>query len=128
MNLLLDTHTYIWFSMDKPELSHKVKTLIESSANTAYISIASLWEMSIKISLGKLDIDRDFQTVITNLADNGIEILPITFDHILKSSLLPFHHRDDPFDRIIIAQSLCENMALLSTDTIFDQYTTNRIW
>ena len=127
MNLLLDTHTYIWFSANKPELSSTVKRLVEDSENTSYISIASLWEMSIKISLGKLVIDKGFKEVIKDLSESGIEILPISFDHVLKSSTLPFYHRD-PFDRIIIAQSICEGMKLLSADEIFDKYIVDRTW
>lgn len=127
MNLLLDTHTYIWFSANKPELSEIVKKMVEDSENSAYISIANLWEMSIKISLGKLAIDKDFKEVIKDLTESGIEILPISFEHVLRSSSLPFYHRD-PFDRIIIAQSMCEGMKLLSADIIFDQYTHERIW
>ena len=127
MNLLLDTHTYIWFSVNKPELSEIVRKMVEDGQNNSYISIASLWEMSIKISLGKLSIDKDFKEVIKDLTESGIEILPISFEHVLKSSTLPFHHRD-PFDRIIIAQSMCEAMKLLSADTIFDEYTNERVW
>ena len=127
MNLLLDTHTYIWFSANKPELSGIVRKMVEDSQNNSYISIASLWEMSIKISLCKLSIDKDFKEVIKDLTESGIEILPISFEHVLKSSTLPFHHRD-PFDRIIIAQSMCEAMKLLSADTIFDDYTNERVW
>lgn len=127
MNLLLDTHTYIWFSANKPELSSTVKALVEDSQNTSYISIVSLWEMSIKISLGKLTIDRDMKEVIKDLSENGIEILPVASDHVLKSGTLPFHHRD-PFDRMLIAQSICEGMQLLSADEIFDKYINNRIW
>jgi PIN domain nuclease of toxin-antitoxin system len=127
MNLLLDTHAYIWFSTNNRELSSTVKRLIEDSENSSYISIASLWEMSIKISLGKLSIDKDFKYIIQDLTESGINLLPISFDHILMSSALPFHHRD-PFDRIIVAQSLCEGMKLLSVDTIFDQYSSDRIW
>ena len=127
MNLLLDTHTYIWFSTNKPELSAIVKKMVEDSDNSSYISIASLWEMSIKISLGKLSIDKEFKDVIKDLTESGIEILPISFEHVLRSSSLPFHHRD-PFDRIIIAQSMCEGMKLLSADIIFDQYMNERIW
>ena len=127
MNLLLDTHAYIWFSTNNRELSSAVKRLIEDSENSSYISIASLWEMSIKISLGKLSIDKDFKFVIHDLTESGINLLPISFDHILMSSALPFHHRD-PFDRITVAQSLCEGMKLLSVDTIFDRYSSDRIW
>ena len=84
MNLLLDTHTYIWFSANKPELSTVVRKMVEDSQNNAYISIASLWEMSIKISLGKLFIDREFKDVLYDLQESGIEILPISFEHLLK--------------------------------------------
>lgn len=83
--------------------------------------------MSIKISIGKLVIKQDFKAVMSDLANSGIEVLPISFEHILKSSLFPFHHRD-PFDRIIIAQSICEDMSLLSADVIFDQYCGKRVW
>jgi PIN domain nuclease of toxin-antitoxin system len=127
MNLLLDTHTYIWFSENNPELSKKAKKMIENSDNTAYISIASLWEMAIKISIGKLVIKQNFKAVISDLANSGIEVLPISFEHVLKSSLFPFYHKD-PFDRIIIAQSICEDMSLLSADVIFDQYCSKRVW
>lgn len=127
MKLLLDTHTYIWFYNDKPELSPLAKRMIESEENFAYLSIVSLWEMSIKVSLGKLELNKSLSQVYHDLIISGIEILPIAFDHILSSSTLPFHHRD-PFDRLIVAQALTENMQLLSADTVFDAYTTNRTW
>jgi PIN domain nuclease of toxin-antitoxin system len=127
MNLLLDTHTYIWLSGNKPELSEKAKSLIENPNNNTFISVASLWEMSIKISLGKLIIDKPFPNTLSDLVNNGIEVLSISFDHILKCGDLPFHHRD-PFDRLILAQCIFENMKLVSIDTIFDQYTSERVW
>lgn len=127
MNLLIDTHTYIWFSANSPQLSQIARNLIESEDNKTFLSIASLWEMSIKVSLGKLSINLNFEDILDDLANSGIEVLPISFDHVLKSSSLLFHHRD-PFDRMIAAQSLCEGMKLLSTDTIFDLYTNSRVW
>jgi len=83
--------------------------------------------MSIKISLGKLSIDLDFEDILDDLGNSGIEVLPISFEHILKNTTLPFHHRD-PFDRIIAAQSIAEKMPLLGADSIFDLYATHRIW
>ena len=127
MNLLLDTHAYIWFSANSPQLSQVAKNLIEATGNQTFLSIASLWEMSIKVSLGKLSIDLDFKDVLDDLSDSGIKVLPISFDHILKNRSISFHHRD-PFDRMIVAQSIGEGMKLLSTDTVFDLYTNNRVW
>lgn len=127
MNLLLDTHTYIWFSSNSRELSPRVRELIEDSRNTAYISMGSLWEISIKVSIGKPRISAPLEELLLEITENGIEILPISFDHILRSSQLPFHHRD-PFDRLLVAQALSEQMQLLSADTIFDYYTDSRVW
>lgn len=127
MKFLLDTHTYIWFSNNHPLLSPKAKSLIESEKNYAYLSMASLWEMSIKMSLGKLSLNKSLSILYQELLLSGIEILPITFDHVLYSSSLPFHHRD-PFDRLILAQALSEKMQLLSADVIFDAYAQVRVW
>lgn len=115
MNILLDTHCFIWFVNGDKTLSSDSRRLIESSSNNCYISIASLWEMAIKISLEKLIIKRPF------------EILPITYDHTARVSKLSFHHRD-PFDRMIIAQALTEKMAIVSHDSAFDLYRVKRIW
>lgn len=95
------------------------------------MGIASLWEISIKTSLGKLEIAGSYELVIEDINRNGIEILPINFSHTVKQNQLPFHHRD-PFDRMIISQALVENMDLISRDEHFDPYLLKepiaRVW
>lgn len=128
MNLLLDTHSFIWFVEDNPSLSSQARTLIEESSNNVFLSITSVWEMAIKVSLGKLDLSQPFDLFIPNqLLLNDITLLDITLSHTLRVATLSFHHRD-PFDRLLIAQSLVEAMPLISIDSVFDAYGVNRLW
>ena len=131
MQYLIDTHTFLWFVANAKELSKLAKSLIEDPASDIFISIASLWEISIKNALGKLTINGQYESVIADLNDNSIEILPINFAHTVRQNHLPFHHRD-PFDRIIISQAIVENMNCISADKIFDDYlkgeAVKRIW
>jgi PIN domain nuclease of toxin-antitoxin system len=105
--------------------------LIEDENNDVSISIASLWEISIKNALGKLSIKGNYESVIDDIMDNSIEILPINFAHTVEQNRLTFHHRD-PFDRIIISQAIVENMDFISADAAFDDYLkglpVKRIW
>jgi PIN domain nuclease of toxin-antitoxin system len=128
MNFVLDTHSFIWFVEDHPSLSVPARTLIEDSTNAIFLSIASVWEMAIKVSLGKLTLSQPFDLFIPNqLLLNDITLLDITVSHTLRVAMLPFHHRD-PFDRLLIAQSLVENMPIVSVDSVFDAYGVSRIW
>jgi PIN domain nuclease of toxin-antitoxin system len=128
MKLLLDTQSFLWFISGDPKLSKTARQLIETVDNQSYISMASLWEMAIKISLGKLTLDKPFETMIPyQLMQNGIEILPIEFLHVAVITNLPFHHRD-PFDRLIIAQASVEGLPVISSDEIFDAYGVRRLW
>jgi PIN domain nuclease of toxin-antitoxin system len=128
VNLLLDTHSFIWFVEDNPSLSSHARRLIEESTNDVFLSIASVWEMAIKVSLSKLDLNQPFDLFIPNqLLLNDITLLDITVSHTLRVATLPFHHRD-PFDRLLIAQSQLEEMPLISIDSIFDAYGVNRLW
>jgi PIN domain nuclease of toxin-antitoxin system len=128
MNLILDTHSFIWFVEDNPSLSLPTRTLIEAATNTVFLSIASIWEMAIKVSLGKLILHQPFDLFIPHqLLLNDITLLDITISHTLRVATLPFHHRD-PFDRLLIAQSLVEDMPIISVDSVFDAYGTNRLW
>ena len=127
MDLLLDTHAFIWFSEDSPSLPEISKQLIKNSNNNSFISMASLWEMSIKISLNKLKCSIPFEDLYDLIIENGFEILPISFNHLVKQNQLEYYHRD-PFDRLIISQALFEDMLLISKETIFDQYDVKRIW
>lgn len=127
MNILLDTNAFIWFLEGSERLSKKAKEAIEADENVCHVSIASFWEMAVKISIGKLDMAISFEDLNLLAWDNGIEILPIQFEHTKIVSQLPFHHKD-PFDRIIIAQSMVENMPVLTSDSCFKYYTNNIIW
>ena len=128
MRLLLDTHSFLWFIGGSERLSFKARQEIENPENQSFLSTASLWEMAIKISLGKLDLLRPFEDLISQqLTLNGIELLEITIGHIAIIANLPFHHRD-PFDRLLIAQALFENIPIVSGDSIFDAYQITRIW
>jgi PIN domain nuclease of toxin-antitoxin system len=127
MRLLLDTHTYIWFVTDHPALSATAKTLIEDS-NEILVSIVSLWEIVIKMSLGKLSIGATFEQLIPHqLIENDMTLLPIEFSHLHRLVELPFHHRD-PFDRLLIAQSISDGLPLISRDPTFDAYQAQRLW
>jgi PIN domain nuclease of toxin-antitoxin system len=102
--------------------------LIEEPTNEVFLSIASVWEMAIKASLGKLDLSQPFDLFIPNqLLLNDMTLLDITVSHTLRVATLPFHHRD-PFDRLLIAQSLVEGMPIISVDGILDAYNVNRLW
>jgi len=131
MNYLLDTHTFMWFVTDAPELSKKARNLMEQNDANLFLSIASIWEMAIKNSLGKLEIYNDFSTVPKDITDNDIELLPIKYAHTAIINRIPFHHKD-PFDRMIIAQALFENMNVIGIDERFDEYFKEtgikRIW
>jgi len=128
VNLLLDTHSFIWFVEDSPSLSAQARALIEEPTNAVFFSMASVWEMAIKISLGKLHLSQPFDLFIPNqLLLNDITLLDITVNHTLSVATLPFHHRD-PFDRLLIAQSLVERMPCVSIDSVFDDYSVQRLW
>lgn len=127
MNLLLDTHALIWFFERDPQLSKNAKNLIEDPANQNFFSVASIWEMIIKQGIGKLELSKPVVEITRHIQRNGIEILGISSDHALKVGELEMHHKD-PFDRLIIAQSICLNFTLISKDEIFDRYPGKRFW
>ena len=127
MNILLDTHTFLWFLGGNSELSKQARMFIENSEHEKYISIASFWEIAIKNSLGKLTLDVPFVELKTEAMKNRFQILPITFEDTLQLSTLPFYH-SDPFDRIIISQAKENNLILISRDSNFAQYNVNLLW
>lgn len=131
MKCLLDSHTFLWFSDDAPELSAHAKSLILDASVSVAVSMASFWEISIKNSLGKLRLDVGFEALLDVVQKNGFDILHVNFDHAAFVNKLPFHHRD-PFDRMIIAQALAENMDIIDVDKDFDNYLIGkpikRIW
>jgi len=128
MRYLLDTHSLIWFLAGDERLSLNARKIIENEENIIFISIASLWEISIKSSLGKLELIKPFEILFPQqLQENEIEIIGIKVEHLIVLSKLPFHHRD-PFDRLIIAQAMVENVAIISKDSLFALYEVQLLW
>ena len=128
MRLLLDTHAFLWFINGDEKLNQHSKALIQESNNEVLVSIATLWEIAIKTSLNKLELLQPFEIVIPKeLAENEFTLLPIKLEHLVELRKLPFHHRD-PFDRLLIAQSLSEKLPLISKDDQFGNYDVERIW
>ena len=127
MDLLLDTHAFIWFMEGDDSLPEKSINAIKNISNNCFVSAASLWEIAIKVSLKKIELQSDFDKIIHFIADNDIDILSITFDHLQKLLTIPFYHRD-PFDRIIIAQGLSENFTIVTKDKNFESYTDVILW
>ncbi len=129
MKLLLDTHVLLWILTESSKLSLPVIRSYQDPDNTVYVSAASFWEIGIKISLGKLSFHKtDWTAAIKEeLGRNGIRWLAIEPAHCAQVSTLPFHHRD-PFDRLLVAQALCEEMALATADTALATYGVKIIW
>ncbi|NIA30811.1 MAG: PIN domain-containing protein [Actinobacteria bacterium] len=128
MNYLIDTHAFLWIVANDSKLSNKVKSLFLDSENLLHLSMASIWEMAVKISLKKLSVGEPLKDFLQmNLRGNDVEILNIKVAHIFLLENLPFYHRD-PFDRMIISQSISENIPIISADKAFDFYPIKRIW
>ena len=128
MNLLLDSHTFLWFVWDDPNLSPTAKTLIEDPANQKFVSVATCWEIAIKAGLKKLALGEPATTFLPReLATNGFGLLGIELAHATFVETLPPHHKD-PFDRLLVAQAMIEKLPLVSADAIFDQYGIQRMW
>ena len=128
MNLLLDTHAWLWFVLGDPQLSNGARNHILDPANVKFVSPASYWEISIKISLGKHALNAPYPQFMRRvITGNGFRFLHISFHHTERVSVLPFHHRD-LFDRLLIAQALVEGMSIISNDGNFAPYGVDMIW
>lgn len=128
MSLLLDTHALLWFVLDEPRLSTTARTRIMEADGAVYVSPASLWEVAIKIGLGKYSIPGPFEEFWTQqLSINSFSLLPISLAHTARVIELPHVHRD-PFDRLLVTQALVENIPIVSSDTLLDGYGVGRIW
>jgi PIN domain nuclease of toxin-antitoxin system len=127
MNLLIDTHAVIWFITEDSKLPLKTKQIIEDIENNCFVSIATYWEIAIKHSLNRLNLKSDLENIFNIIEKTGFEILPITTNQILLNASLPYHHHD-PFDRIIIAQAIFENLKIVSKDGHFENYKVQLIW
>jgi len=128
MRLLLDTHAFLWFITADSRLSATAEQAIRRSGDTPLLSIASVWEIAIKVQLQRLPIPQPLDVFIPEqLRVNRIGLLPIELNHTFEIARLPLHHRD-PFDRILIAQAIREGIPVVSVDGAFDAYPVQRIW
>jgi PIN domain nuclease of toxin-antitoxin system len=128
VNLLLDSHAFLWFCQNDPCLSSTARAIIEDPSNRKLVSVASCWEIAIKAGLGKLTLGEPSVSYFPNaLARTGFDLLPISLAHATAVETLPLHHRD-PFDRLLIAQAMVDAMPIVSADAAFDPYGVTRIW
>jgi PIN domain nuclease of toxin-antitoxin system len=128
VRLLLDTHAWLWWNQDDPALSRPARRAIANPTNECWLSMASAWEMTLKVANGKLAIEGELEHFLpAQIAQNGFAFLPIDVRHVARTVKLPFHHRD-PFDRLIIAQALVEGLAVVSADSVFAKYGVRRVW
>ncbi len=127
MEYLFDTHVFIWYAVGDNRLSPAARDLVESF-HIRYISIASIWEMAIKINIGRLKFDYPFEeTINEQFGANEYQLLNLDVQHLFKLSTLELHHRD-PFDRVILSQAMVERIPIVSADAKFDEYDVERIW
>ena len=131
MNCLLDTHAFLWFVSDHSSLSATGKEIIEDQQSLVYLSSASIWEMAIKSSLGKLAVPDSLQQFVeSHIVRNDFGVLQIMPEHAEQVAKLPFPetgHRD-PFDRMIIAQAICHDLTIITRDAAFRDYPIHRLW
>ena len=128
MTLLLDTHSFLWFWWNDPQLRETAKQAICDPANRKLISTASCWEIAIKVSLKKLDLGAPYRGFIhQHMVRNNFELLQITDEHLAGLVDLPFHHKD-PFDRLLIAQAMIENIPIVTRDGMFERYPVQCVW
>ena len=128
MRLLLDTHALYWYIAGDQKLSGSAQSLIQEASNEVLISPASYWEIAIKVSIGKWELNRTYEEFI-DLALNqyDFQILPLLPVHTARLIRLPFHHKD-PFDRLLVAQALVENVPIIGVDSQLDAYGVQRLW
>lgn len=128
MRLLLDTQVFLWWNEADPRLSRRVRQLLSDPANSLYLSVASAWEMTLKVHSGKLGLPAATAVYIpARLIHYGMEALPVTLEHVLAASTLPAYHRD-PFDRILVAQGQVERLPIVTHDTEVRKYSVETIW
>lgn len=128
MKLLLDTHAFLWLNAAPARVGKSAMPACQDRSNALYLSLASLWEIQIKHQLGKLDLKLPWaQMLDAQQQANGLEVLPVSVDHIQALEQLPAHHRD-PFDRMLIAQARAEGMTLVSADAAMHPYDVSTLW
>ena len=128
MRLLVDSHVSLW-ALDQPnQLSGRARTALQDPTTQLIVSAATVWEIAIKVGLGKLSLSLPYKQWMNRaIGDLGVSLLPITVDYADRQASLPAHHRD-PFDRLLVAQSLAESMPVVSSDAQLDAYGIVRIW
>ena len=124
---LLDTHALLWYLEGNPLLGSNTVNTIEDQDNRVCVSIVSFWELAIKLSIGKINLNNPLAAAIEQVRQLGLEILRIETPHVLQVAILPLHHRD-PCDRLIIAQAMVENLILISKDAHFGKYPVQTLW
>ena len=128
MKLLFDTHTFIWWDSEPEKLPADLLALCQDPTHRLILSVASVWEMQIKLQLGKLALKKPLAELIADQQEaNGVEVLPVTLEHVLALDRLPAHHRD-PFDRLLISQTLVEDTLLLTRDPAIVLYDVETRW
>jgi PIN domain nuclease of toxin-antitoxin system len=125
---LLDTHAFLWAITEDPQLSRTAREVFLAPSSDLFFSVASIWEILIKVQIKKLSLPPPAMPYVReHLARNRIQVLPIQIDHVARLEELPLHHRD-PFDRILVAQSLEEDLPILTSDPLLGRYSTQLIW
>lgn len=128
MNLLLDTHAFNWWDQAPAKLSRVAHNAIADPANTVHLSVASLWEIVIKSELGRLHLQDPLDAVdAAQVATNGFRVLPVELRHVYSLRGLPLHHKD-PFDRILMAQSIADGLTIVTKDAVFALYPVTTLW
>ena len=128
MRLLLDTHAFLWWVADSAELSSRARRAIAARKNECFVSLASCWEMAIKVSIGKLTLAAPVERFLAEqVAENLVQLLHIDLAHTARAAALPWHHRD-PFDRMLAAQARHERLTIVSADAVFRKYGVTRVW
>ena len=127
MKLLLDTHTVIWYILDSPRLPDYIRQMLKNGSNEVYVSVVSPWEISIKSRKGHLNLNQSLSSAVRLLRSRGFRLLPVRQKHVFCLDTLKLHHKD-PFDRMLVAQSLAENFPLVGNDEVFDLYGIRRLW
>jgi PIN domain nuclease of toxin-antitoxin system len=128
VKLLLDTHAFLWWVKGAPALGRRARAEISNPDNEVFVSLATCWELAIKLSLGKLRLTHSLDRFIPEqLTRNGFVLLSVEFPHVARVAELPFHHRD-PFDRVLVAQALQDELAIVSSDRVLRKYGVTVVW
>ena len=123
---LIDTQIFVWFAKGDVQMPPVAKEKLTNRNNEIFLSVASIWEIVIKVSIKKLNLAAPLATILGRYGKDDFKLLPIELGHTLATGSLPFHHRD-PFDRLLVAQAQSEDLEIISTDKVFDAYGVKRV-